>query len=298
LCHLADHGDDTEQVFAALQDLRLANTDEFITHDEIPLWHDFRNGDDIAVYAATRDNDAGPSARGIDAASDDENHERELPACLQGLNSVVPELHLQFGPPGRQCFIDGTVVVDNTRHRTLGNTLADSGAFNSCVTEAFATRAQARPVNVNLNSMPTLTMADGTRTRPKGLVQLQIQLTPSTSITAFAWLMPAGPFDFIMGSDVLTKYAGKIDYGEHVLRLQVNATAISLPFNLAPELQHEAARPVFATTTITIPAKHHALVPVNLALRERVPEGQWGYGFHGAGAQLRGSSTPKLAASG
>jgi hypothetical protein len=124
--------------------------------------------------------------------------------------------------------------------------------------------------------MPTLTMADGTRTRPKGLVQVQIQLTDAIAITAYAWLMPSGPFDFIMGSDVLTKHAATIDYGDHVLRLRVNNVPVTLPFDLAPELQHEAAKPVYATTTITIPAKHHALVPVNLSRRAKVPEGQWG----------------------
>jgi hypothetical protein len=51
----ADHGDQTEQVFASLQELRLADTDEFITHDDIPLWHHRRNGDTSSVYSATGD---------------------------------------------------------------------------------------------------------------------------------------------------------------------------------------------------------------------------------------------------
>jgi hypothetical protein len=102
-------------------------------------------------------------------------------------------------------------------------------------------------------------MANGARTKPKGLVSIQVQLTAATSIIVYAWLMPAGPFDFIMGSDVLLKHKANIDYASHVLRLQVGGASVTLPFYLAPELKHEAAKPLFATTTIHIPAKHHAL---------------------------------------
>jgi hypothetical protein len=87
---------------------------------------------------------------------------------------------------------------------------------------------------------------------------------------------PSGPFDFIMGSDVLLKHKANIDCANHVLRLQVGEASVTLPFYLTPELKHEAVKPLLATTTIHIPAKHHGLVPVNLSRRENVPEGQWG----------------------
>jgi hypothetical protein len=121
-----------------------------------------------------------------------------------------------------------------------------------------------------------MTMGNGARTKPKGLVSIQVQLTATTSITVYAWLMPSGPFDFIMGSDVLLKHKANIDYANHVLWLQVGEVSLTLPFYLGPELKHEATKPLFATTTILIPAKHHALVPVNISRRENAPEGQWG----------------------
>lgn len=94
--HLADHCDDTNQVFTALQELLLANTDDFITHDDIPLWHDVHYGDDSAVYAATRDNDAGSPARSNDAADDDDDHVRELPLDASA-SLMAPLLSMTHG---------------------------------------------------------------------------------------------------------------------------------------------------------------------------------------------------------
>jgi hypothetical protein len=62
---------------------------------------------------------------------EESEHKRDLPISLQGLNSIVPDLHLQFGPPGVSTPIHGTVTVDGTHHRATGKTLTDSRAFNS-----------------------------------------------------------------------------------------------------------------------------------------------------------------------
>jgi hypothetical protein len=147
----------------------------------------------------------------------------------------VPELHLRFGPPDGRSSIAGTVTVDNTRHVAKGTTLADSGAFNSCITANFASRVKTVYVQIHKSKMPTLTMANGARTQPKGLVHLQVHLTHAIFISVFAWVLASGPFDFIMGSEVLTRYAANIDYGNHILRLRVRDTEVVLPFELAPE---------------------------------------------------------------
>jgi hypothetical protein len=120
---------------------------------------------------------------------EESEHKRDLPNFLQGLNSIVPGLHLQFGHPGVSTSIQGTATVDGTHHRATGTTLADSGAFNSCVTEEFTLRAKARSVKVNKTSFPTMTMTNGTRTKPKEFMSIQVQLTTATSITIYAWLI-------------------------------------------------------------------------------------------------------------
>ena len=84
------------------------------------------------------------------------------------------------------------------------------------------------------------------------------------------------PYEFILGSQTLNDYGGIVDYRHLKLRLKIGGVEQKSFFTIAPNPGFEAASPLFASETVSIPARSTISVPINTSSRTNLIDGQWG----------------------
>ena len=217
------------------------------------------------IRATGRNVDAEAPPAEAAAALDDTEMLRRF-ARLSTLVNTMPEVNLSCGQ----------------RH-TVGTILFDSGARANLITHKFAMDCGATWVKgptVTKNT-PRFILADGSQTRPTGLVRVKVHLPETSPIDILAWVMPNGPCELIFGSESMRENGCIIDYETLQIcfrrQLDDQGTSISyVDFRSETTQRNEAAASLYATTDIHIPRGHQILVPVNASQRTHLAQGTWG----------------------
>ena len=196
-----------------------------------------------------------------DDNTQDVNLEERLSTFLLGLKNVMPESVLKCGP----------------RHANT-QVLFDTGSKSNLTTKAHADKCAATWISTNAisNSTPTFILADGSRQKPIGLVEMTLHLDATHSMRLFAWVMEDGPYDIILGSQLFKEKEGAICYSTMTISIKLKGERVKIDFIGNEEIRQEAAAALYATEDIYVPPKHHVLVPVNPSSRTTLQKGTWG----------------------
>ena len=256
-CKKTDYGSSTQAVFDQVMSIA-GGRDEFILPD--PGDSCTSMGTSSCIPDVSREDFDSLELTDYEGDPIDEPDEDEQCMCScemgtgsesQSLVNSMPETELGFGS------------LPSGLPRVTGMVLVDSGAKPNIISVDHVRAAHARKVRVPRANRPTFTLADGTRSKPMGLVKVRLHLNEQTSFVTTAWVIPEGPYPFILGSDTMKKHKALIDYDTMRFRMRVDEKDVFTPFHCNYGSRDEAPVPLFATESVVIPPKHHVLVPVN-----------------------------------
>ena len=187
---------------------------------------------------------------------------------LSTLVNTMPEIYVPCG----------------ARHCT-GTILLDSGARANLITAKYAADCGARWLRSSTvtKHTPSFILADGSLTKPIGLVVLDMHIPDDSPVRVLAWVMPEGPCDLIFGSESMRENGCILDYDtlQVCFRRQYagiagTPTVSYINFTSKAAIRSEAAAALYASSATVVPPGHHGLVPVNASRRTHVSEGTWG----------------------
>ena len=148
-----------------------------------------------------------------------------------------------------------------------GKTLADSGAFASITTEEMAQNSKARWIFTKQS--PVFIMANGSHSRPLGLVKIRTWISPTFSIHVRFWVVKTMPVDVILGTRALKQLNAVINYPAQALHMTVNGTDYTLPFCSSVCDRPFSANVLYAREQVLLNPNEHVTLMVHSSKSQR-----------------------------
>ena len=142
--------------------------------------------------------------------------------------------------------------------------LVDTGAANNIIRSDVASTMGLRVAPCDGPDHPTFLMADGSASRPHGVVHTSLTLGSDTIATKF-YVMPSCPFNGLLGMDFLERHGWSVNLAKRHLKRGTRTAKNIVPMAAADRPVAMPACPVLLAQTHTLGPGESARVLVELA---------------------------------
>ena len=187
---------------------------------------------------------ADPGDHGEDAAV--AGHRIVWAAASQARRSFMPAFSLRYG-----------------QARTLGYTLADTGASCNMITRDFAARVGSEEIYTHPSARPTFVLANNSRSKPSYLARVSVEMTEGYTTQVLAWVCESLPYDCILGSRQFSEMGAIFDYRRGRLCLIVDGEEVTIPIDVAMREHALSAVPLRANRDYVLRPQEHRVLGVH-----------------------------------